>query len=75
MASWIERSKNTLREIIDNVKSDNPTLKVRVCFVGYRDIKDHPRFSIYEFTEDLEKVKTFIKGVSATGGGDFPEDV
>jgi hypothetical protein len=75
MASWIERSKDTLREIIDNVKSDNPSLKVRVCFVGYRDIQDHPRFSIHEFTEDLEKVKGFIKGVSASGGGEFPEDV
>jgi len=38
MNSWIERSKDTLKQIIDNVKSDNPDLEVRVCFVGYRDI-------------------------------------
>jgi hypothetical protein len=38
MASWIKRSKDTLKEIIDNVKRDNPELQVRVCFVGYRDI-------------------------------------
>lgn len=75
MSSWIQRSKDTLREIIDNVKADNPELDVRVCFVGYRDIQDKPRFSIHEFTTDLDKIKRFISGVNAMGGGDFPEDV
>lgn len=75
MASWIQRSKDTLNEIITSVKDNNPTLKVRVCFVGYRDIQDKPRFSIHEFSEDIEKVKKFIAGVNASGGGDFPEDV
>lgn len=75
MSSWIQRSKDTLKEIIDNVKSDNPDLDVRVCFVGYRDIQDKPRFSIHEFTTDLDKIKKYISGVNASGGGDFPEDV
>ena len=75
MSSWIQRSKDTLKEIIDNVKSDNPDLDVRVCFVGYRDIQDKPRFSIHEFTTDLDKIKKYISGVTANGGGDFPEDV
>jgi hypothetical protein len=46
-----------------------------VAFVGYRDYGDRPDFSIHEFTEDIEKVKNFISGVYASGGGDFPEDV
>lgn len=75
MSTWISRSKDTLKEIIDNVKSVNPDLTVRVSFVGYRDIKDAQRFSILEFTDDINQVKNFISGVSATGGGDFPEDV
>lgn len=75
MASWIERSKNTLKEIIDTVKAGNPGLSVRVCFVGYRDIKDRERFSLMDFSEDLDAVKAFIAKVSADGGGDFPEDV
>ena len=75
MASWIERSKDTLTEIIDSVKNENQNLTVRVCFVGYRDIKDAQRFSILEFTEDIEAVKKFIAKVFANGGGDFPEDV
>lgn len=28
-----------------------------------------------DFSDDLAAVKTFIGGVSANGGGDFPEDV
>ena len=75
MAAWIERSKDTLKTIIDEVKKTNPTLKVRVAFVGYRDVQDHPRFSIHKFSDNLDEVKKFIAGVTATGGGDFPEDV
>ena len=46
MSSWIARSKDTLKEIIDTVKTQNAGLKVRVAFVGYRDIKDTQRFTI-----------------------------
>ena len=38
MGSWIERSKTTLKEIIQSVKKENDSLVVRVCFVGYRDV-------------------------------------
>lgn len=37
MSTWIERSKKTLQEIISNVVESCDGLKVRVCFVGYRD--------------------------------------
>lgn len=76
MCSWIERAKTTLKEIISNVvQSCDGNLDVRVCFVGYRDHCDKKRFEIMPFTSDIDKVKTFISGVNATGGGDFPEDV
>jgi hypothetical protein len=78
MGSWIERSKVTLKEIIDAVKIQNTGLKVRVSFVGYRDIKDKERFTILEFTEDIELVKIFISNTRAKtqeSPADFPEDV
>lgn len=75
MGSWIERSKNTLKQIIDSVIAENAGLKVRVAFVAYRDISDHNRFDVYDFTEDLDKVKRDIQKQDASGGGDFPEDV
>ncbi len=75
MSSWIERSKDTLKQIIDHVKNENPGLTVRVCFVGYRDIRDSERFTIQPFTDNIDQVKSFIANTRATGGADFPEDV
>ena len=60
MQVWIERSKDTLKEIINNVKKYNPELEVRVCFVGYRDIKDDVRFAVHDFTDNIDDVKSFI---------------
>ena len=75
MASWIERSKNTLKEIIQNFKKENQGLSVRVCFIGYRDIGESNRFDIFKFSEDLDAAVKFISTMRATGGGDTPEDV
>ncbi len=51
--------------------------------MGYRDFEHKQRFSIMDFTEDLESVKSFISKVDhvshmASGAKhnfDFPEDV
>ena len=76
MSSWIQRAKATLQQIVEDVvESAECNLRVRVCFVGYRDHGDQERFTIHEFTEDIHKLKAFISGVKAEGGGDFPEDV
>ena len=43
MGSWISRAKKTIHEIIDkSIKEceEDGSLKCRVSFVGYRDIKD-----------------------------------
>ena len=75
MWSWIDRAKKTLQDIISNVVSSTEGLEVRVSFVGYRDHCDTQRFSIQPFTNDIAQVKNFIANVSASGGGDLPEDV
>jgi molybdenum cofactor biosynthesis enzyme MoaA len=75
MRSWIVRSKETLADILKNIKKDYAGLKVRVAFVGYRDITDRDRFEIFNFSEDLDACTRFIAKMNATGGADFPEDV
>ena len=60
MQEWIERSKETLHEIINNTRLSNPDLRVRVSFVGYRDIRDDVRFCVKPFTENLDEVKAYI---------------
>jgi len=75
MGSWIQRSKDTLKQIIQSVKKENESLTVRVCFIGYRDVQDKPRFEIFQFSEDLDAAVKFISTMRAMGGGDAPEDV
>jgi hypothetical protein len=75
MWSWIDRAKKTLTEIVNNTVASCDGLKVKVCFVGYRDLKDRVRFSIHEFTDDIDQIIKFIADVRAEGGCDLPEDV
>lgn len=78
MQSWINKAKETLNEIIDKVVEEckeEGNLKVRVSFVGYRDIKEKERFRVMPFTEDINAIKEFINNTNADGGADAPEDV
>ena len=60
MGNWIERSKDTLKTIVDQVQSTNKGLKIRVAFVGYRDFGDKEQFGILDFSENMDDVKKFI---------------
>jgi hypothetical protein len=60
MGPWIERAKDKLEEIIDNVLLNNSNAEVRVSFVGYRDHLDDERFQLLGFTTDIKKVRQFI---------------
>lgn len=60
MGSWIKRAKDTINEIIDNIITQNPGIKINVAFVGYRDINDSRRFEVCEFSSDVHAVKLFI---------------
>jgi len=81
MMPWINRAKKTLNEIISNVvKSCDENLTVRVCFVGYNDYGMTPRYTIHPFTDDTEKLKTWITNTVKTvsgipSGNDWPEDL
>ena len=48
---------------------------VYVTFVGYRDYGDSKRIEFLEFTKDVDKFKTFLKGITAEGGDDKCEHV
>ncbi len=49
---------------------------VNFAVVAYRDINDHPSpVECIDFTKDLSKVASFTRGLQATGGGDYPEDI
>jgi len=57
MQSWINNAKETLNDIIDKVVEEckgEGNLKVRVSFIGYRDIGDRERFCVMPFTENIQ---------------------
>jgi hypothetical protein len=76
MDPWIEAAKSSIIAIIDNVKVDHPSAKVRVGFVAYRDFCDgDKRLESHPLTDEIDSVRAFIAACRAFGGGDEPEDL
>ncbi len=74
MGCWIKTAQDKLKQIIDEIGIEYPKAKFRV--VGYRNISDDAdRFSIKDFNEDYDGMKSFIGSCSTTGGSDGPEDI
>jgi hypothetical protein len=76
MIPYMTKVKNDINGFVDNICGSMPNMKIRLCFVGYRD-HDHneKRFAIEPFTTDINKFKAKIAGEEAIGGTDVPEDV
>jgi hypothetical protein len=75
MVKYIDETKKQIQSIVDQIQ-DTYGNKVRIAFVGYRDHCDkEKRIESLDFTEDVEVFKEFVKNITATGGGDGPEDV
>ena len=48
---------------------------IRIAFVAYRDFGDSNQFEILDFTSNVEEAVIFVDSLSASGGGDMPENV
>lgn len=75
MGSYIEMSRNKIKDIIGQVKASYPSSEVRIAIVAYRDIKDNKRFEVLKFTILVDEAKIFLDQLNAEGGEDTPEDV
>ena len=77
MGSWLAEAKKKFTAITDELAPRYAHLEdgLRVGFVGYRDRTDSVRFVVSPPTADFDTVLATINGQSASGGGDFPEDV
>ena len=67
--------KSEIDDVIGKVKEDNPTSKVSLAMMVYRDTKDEYVTRYSDFTEDIASQKAFLSKQSASGGGDFEEAV
>ncbi|RIA91790.1 hypothetical protein C1645_101749 [Glomus cerebriforme] len=76
MGGHIEGAKNCIKEVAERMAKMEPAIKIRVGFCGYRDHCDNDdRLQIFDFTNSCDEFKNNVSKVSATGGGDAPEDV
>ena len=89
MRSWIERSKKTISYISNCLSNQN--VDVRFNVIAYKDVcdrsceihnsncpvscKESKWVQISGFTKDTDKIITFLKSISDSGGGDTPEDL
>ncbi|CAF4266430.1 unnamed protein product, partial [Rotaria sordida] len=81
MSRWLSAAKDQMKSIIEGInkliEKEYPSLKLQLRFaiVGYRDIGDRPQFFTQDFTDKTNQVITFLNTLTASGGGDLPEDV
>ncbi|KAJ3106441.1 hypothetical protein HDU96_008218, partial [Phlyctochytrium bullatum] len=75
MQKEIDNVRQTLLQIMQQVKQQINNFEPRVAFVGYRDYKDDERFVVKDFTTNLDTMVDFVGTIVAKGGRDYPEDV
>lgn len=75
MASHIAAVKESIITIAKDV-ADSGCVIAGLAFVGYKDWCDgDDHFEVLPFTTDLSRFRDHVGHVTATGGGDAPEDV
>ena len=76
MSSYIQGVKEKIKTIVEKSKRMLPDLNFSVAFVGYRDHCDGAaRIVVLDLTTSILEFQSFMQTVTATGGGDAPEDV
>jgi hypothetical protein len=76
MMGHINAAKEQVRSIVNDIGvAFLNEAEVRMAVVGYKDHMDNPNIQFLDFTPSADQVRSFLDGLSATGGGDAPEDV
>jgi hypothetical protein len=76
MRKYIEEVKERIFETVALLTSRFPHLKLRLAFVGYRDLNlpQDQQFSVLDFTDEKE-FHSFVSLIKCAYGGDYCEDV
>jgi hypothetical protein len=75
MGGLIEGAKAKIWSIASRIVQGNPTPRLRVGLVGYRDLDDAYVTRTFPLREDLDAVFADLRSFQAAGGGDTPEHV
>ena len=75
MGDELEYLKTEVLDVINDVKTSNSQLDVKMGSVFYRDEGDAYITRVSQITNNIQSTVDFIKAQSADGGGDYPEAV
>src|SRR5215813_6080530 len=75
MAGLIDGAKHKIWSIANQLASGQPTPKVRLALVAYRDRGDDYVTRVRDLTDDIDAVYAELQQLTANGGGDTPESV
>ncbi|KAL4467275.1 hypothetical protein ABPG72_010082 [Tetrahymena utriculariae] len=76
MSSWIQAVKNEILSIVTTIKDVNKgNTSIRISFIGYRDYGVDQRYSIFNFSDNIDEFEKFLINVQPIANSDTPEDV
>ncbi len=75
MSGLIQTAKEKIWSIATTMASAQPTPRIRIGLVGYRDRGDAYVTRLVDLSEDLDSVYAALMDFQADGGGDPPESV
>lgn len=78
MADLLQETRNSIKYIVDKIKTDSPGIDIRFAYEGYRDFADleeGEKYYTIDFMTDYEAFKAQLDEIEAKGGGDDAEDV
>src|ERR1700730_6497654 len=71
MGGLIDAAKRKIWSISNQIASGNPTPRLKIGLVAYRDRGDEYITKITDLTDDLDLIHTQLMTFKAQGGGDF----
>jgi uncharacterized protein YegL len=75
MGDEIERLQSNILSISNQINALPSRPDVRYGMVTYRDRNDSYVTQVYQFTPDINRFQSGLRGVTAGGGGDTPESL
>eukprot|EP00954_Amorphochlora_amoebiformis_P007519 583860-Amorphochlora_amoeboformis.AAC.3 len=75
MKSHVDSVRNFIDGVVKYLEANMQGLKIRLAYVGYREIGDHPQFETLDFSADVGGFKEFLKNVQFFGGGSPLADI
>lgn len=75
MSGELQEARTRVTELAEALQAARPQERIRFAVVAYRDQGDAYVTQVSPLSPEIEATHRFLRGLSANGGGDSPEDV